>query len=123
MLTRNTLSSVHCSCKVSTYTHDADGRLTVSALADLVRGLGKGAFAITETGKKGRSKQSGEKGVVDLRWLCGGKVEMSGDVSFLLAFYLTYEGCWWLSPVRAVQDTENLIMYLILNGFLQECSS
>lgn len=56
----------------------------MSALADLARGLGKGAFAITETGKRGRSKQSEEKGVVDLNELCGGKVEMSGDVSVYL---------------------------------------
>lgn len=63
--------------------HHQDGRITVSALGDLVRGLGGGTFSIVETGKKGKRKQSAEKATIDLDRICGGKSELGKDVSFL----------------------------------------
>lgn len=71
------------SCKVSQFVHNQDGRITVPALGDLVRGLGGGSFSIVETGKKGKRKQSSEKSTIDLDAVCGGKSELGKDVSRL----------------------------------------
>jgi ATP-dependent DNA helicase Q1 len=51
------------------------GRVTLANLADLVRGLGGGSFAVKSGKRKGTEK--GEMDVVDV---AGGKVEMSKDV-------------------------------------------
>lgn len=70
-------------CKVSQWVQAQAGRLTVSALGDLVRGLGGGAFSVVQKGK-GKSKkrkQSGEKDHIDLDDLCGGKSDLNKDVS------------------------------------------
>jgi ATP-dependent DNA helicase Q1 len=54
------------------------GRLTLSGLADLVRGLGGGAFTVVENGQA-----VGNRGRLDLEVLCQGKVTLSKEVGFL----------------------------------------
>ena len=57
------------------------GRVTISSLADLVRGLGGGSFSVPTIGKRKRAEP--EKGALDLERLIGGKITMSKDVSWL----------------------------------------
>ncbi|ORY27061.1 P-loop containing nucleoside triphosphate hydrolase protein [Naematelia encephala] len=71
------------------------GRLTIASLADLVRGLGGGTFAvIAEKGKKRGAAD--DKARVDLDSVCGGKVELNKE------------------------DTESLLIHMLLNGYLSE---
>lgn len=59
----------------------SDGRATLSMLTDLARGAGGGSFGVTS----GRGKQkSKDKVDLDLDQICGGKVELSKDVSLVL---------------------------------------
>lgn len=57
------------------------GRVTLGTLADLVRGLGGGNFAVALQDKKGKRKVGGEKSSVDLETVCGGKVGLNKEVS------------------------------------------
>lgn len=54
------------------------GRVTVPALADLVRGLGGGAFPVVGEGRK---RKVAGKSSLDLTAIAGGKVSLSKDVS------------------------------------------
>lgn len=56
------------------------GRVTLATLADLVRGLGGGSFAVAE-GKGRKRKATGEKGSLNVEEVAGGKVALSKDVS------------------------------------------
>lgn len=72
------------------------GRVTISGLADLARGLAGGTYPIVSTGRK-RGKHAGEdKGTIDLASLCGGKIALSKD------------------------NAETLVIRLVLDGYLQE---
>ncbi|EJD05581.1 ATP-dependent DNA helicase [Fomitiporia mediterranea MF3/22] len=74
------------------------GRVTLGMLADLVRGAGGGAFGVA-SGKRGRGKAKDglkEKVELDLEELSGGKVSLGKD------------------------DTEFLILHLLLSGHLKE---
>ena len=68
-------------CKVSQWVKSQDGRLTVSNLGDLVRGLGGGAFAVVQGGSKGkkRKKATGQD-YINLDDLCDGKSDLGKDV-------------------------------------------
>jgi hypothetical protein len=57
------------------------GRVTLAALADLVRGLGGGSFGVVQQGKGRKRKLGEEKGRVDVVDVAGGKVELNKDVS------------------------------------------
>ena len=61
------------------------GRVTLGMLADLARGAGGGAFGVGSRNGKGKSK---EKVGLDLEAICGGKVDMSRDVSWLFRAWL-----------------------------------
>jgi ATP-dependent DNA helicase Q1 len=51
-------------------------------LADLVRGAGGKSYAAGVAGKKGKGKAAtSEKVGLDLQGVCGGKVELSKEVS------------------------------------------
>ncbi|CED83625.1 atp-dependent dna helicase [Phaffia rhodozyma] len=85
-------------CRVATSVHQAEGRVTVSKLADLVRGLGGGNFASAVQGdaKKRRKAPEMENVGLNLDEICGGKVMMSKD------------------------EVEHLITNLLLKGYLAE---
>lgn len=57
---------------------DSNGRVTLTQMADLVRGLGGGSFGLSagEGGKKGKGK-----GKLSLDEVAGGRVELGKDVS------------------------------------------
>lgn len=55
------------------------GRVTVSGLASLVRGLGGGSFPVVGLSGKGRGKIASEKGRVDVVNLGGDKVSLSQE--------------------------------------------
>lgn len=55
----------------------------MNALCDLVRGAGGAAFDVVGKGKKGKAKEK-EKLGIDLDEICGGKVNLSKDVRFIL---------------------------------------
>jgi ATP-dependent DNA helicase Q1 len=59
--------------KVSEAVHNSNGRLTISMLAEMVRGTGSGTV-------KGKGRES-EKITVDLEAIAGGKINLSRDVS------------------------------------------
>ena len=68
--------------KVLAKVQEEGGRLTLGTLADLVRGLGGGSFAMTDTSGRGtKRKMTGEKRSVDLDAIAGGKVNLSKEVS------------------------------------------
>ncbi|EJD54785.1 ATP-dependent DNA helicase [Auricularia subglabra TFB-10046 SS5] len=69
------------------------GRVTIAILADLVRGVGGGAFSAG--GKKGKKSQQ-DKLDLDLDEVCGGKISLSKD------------------------DTETLIIHMLVSGYIQE---
>jgi ATP-dependent DNA helicase Q1 len=58
------------------------GRVTLANLADLVRGLGGGSFAVPAGGKRKRAEP--EKASLNLEGLIGGKITMNKDVSGLI---------------------------------------
>jgi hypothetical protein len=69
--------------KVAHVIGEEGGRTTLGMLADLVRGAGGGTF---EGGSGGRGKGKGkakEKKPLDLDLICGGKVDMSKEVSLV----------------------------------------
>ncbi|EIW68807.1 hypothetical protein TREMEDRAFT_12143, partial [Tremella mesenterica DSM 1558] len=68
------------------------GRVTLSNLADLVRGLGGGSFGIMIQGKKGKRRMGGEKEKLDLNEVAGGKVGLSKEASSSLLIHLTLLG-------------------------------
>ncbi|CAE6430368.1 unnamed protein product [Rhizoctonia solani] len=74
------------------------GRVTIGMLADLVRGVGGKAFQVPANGggKGRRRKSQGEKVGLDLEGIAGGKASLSKD------------------------DTETLIIQLVLSGHLKE---
>jgi ATP-dependent DNA helicase Q1 len=72
------------------------GRVTVSGLASLVRGLGGGSFPVVGLSGKGRGKIASEKGRVDVVNLGGDKVSLSQE------------------------QTEHLLIELILSDYLRE---
>lgn len=80
------------SCRIADHVVSASGRVTISTLADLARGLGGGAFDVVATqGQAGKRKRlASERSKLDLGEV-GGKVTMSKEVrrarsSFPLAF-------------------------------------
>ena len=70
--------------KVLTQVQSEGGRVTLVTLAELVRGLGKGSFAVAD-GKGRKRKVVGEKGSVDVEELAGGKVSFNKEASLFLA--------------------------------------
>ncbi|KZP14674.1 ATP-dependent DNA helicase [Athelia psychrophila] len=70
------------------------GRLTQKALGDLARGLGGGGFEAT-AGQGKRKAKAKEKQNLDVNQVAGGKITLSGD------------------------DTQALILHLLLEGYLQ----
>jgi ATP-dependent DNA helicase Q1 len=59
------------------------GRVTLSGLADLVRGLGGGTFALV-----GKGQSAADRGRMDLEAVCGGKVTLNKEVRLPLALFL-----------------------------------
>lgn len=87
------------------------GRLTQKALGDLARGLGGGGFEAT-AGQGKRKAKAKEKQNLDVNQVAGGKITLSGDVSSGPAH----------APrlfKRFLQDTQALILHLLLEGYLQ----
>lgn len=85
------------------------GRVTLANLADLVRGLGKGSFAIPSDGSSRKRKAEAEQGQLDVNSVAGGKVELNKEVRF-------GSGGW-----TDFQDTEALLIHLTLLGYLADC--
>ncbi len=87
------------------------GRVTVSGLADLVRGLGGGQFPVVAQSGKSRGKVSAEKGVVNLQEMCEGKVLLSKEqtesllIDMFLQDYLK-EG-EWVDVTRGTSSDSN----------------
>lgn len=90
-------------CRVVRELSQQNGRCTLPQACDLVRGLGKGMFATSEKGVQGR---------IDLTELCDGKITLSKDVSV----YRCDQNC---SDGRS-QDTEVLLLKLLVAGYLKE---
>ena len=74
------------------------GRVTMSMLADLVRGAGGGSYGVVNAngGGKGKRRRSAavlgkEKVSLDLDAICGGKVGLSKDVSVIYVVYYHYK--------------------------------
>ncbi|KLO09213.1 ATP-dependent DNA helicase [Schizopora paradoxa] len=84
--------------KIANSIHGESGRVTLSMLADLVRGAGGGAFGAAGGGKRGKGK-SKEKVSLDLDELAGGKVSLGKD------------------------ETETLLVHLLLADYLKESFS
>lgn len=63
------------------------GRVTLSMLADLVRGAGGGVYGVGG-GKRGKGKAK-EKVGLDLAEIAGGKITLSKDVGHLASPYVT----------------------------------
>jgi len=59
------------------------GRVTLSGLADLVRGLGGGTFTLV-----GTVQSAADRGRIDLEAVCGGKVTLNKEVGLSLASFL-----------------------------------
>lgn len=74
--------SLASSCRVAQHVQANSGRTTLSALGDLVRGLGGGSFdTVVARGKKRqRAKLANVKETIDLDEVCGGKLAMSREV-------------------------------------------
>jgi ATP-dependent DNA helicase Q1 len=100
--------------KVAHVIGEEGGRTTLGMLADLVRGAGGGAF---EGGSGGRGKGKGkakEKKPLDLGVICGGKVDMSKEVSLLhLQTFNPHQHV-------AFQDVESLLITLLLQDYMKE---
>lgn len=97
--------------------------MTVPALADLVRGLGGGSFALVGNGKGKRKKNpTGEKGQLELDDICGGKVSLSKDVS---DHFLSWHSAMAISltHLHSAQHAESLIIDLLISGYLEESVS
>lgn len=62
------------------------GRVTLSMLADLIRGAGGGSFGVVGNGRKGKGT-SKEKLGLDLESIAGGKVALSKDVGWLFRLF------------------------------------
>lgn len=86
----------------------------MATLAELIRGLGKGSFAVAD-GKGRKRKVAGEKGSLDVEELAGGKVSLSKDVSSFFGQVSPY------SSGPPTQDTEVLLIHLTLLGYIEEC--
>nr|XP_019008636.1 ATP-dependent DNA helicase [Kwoniella pini CBS 10737]OCF47417.1 ATP-dependent DNA helicase [Kwoniella pini CBS 10737] len=83
--------------KVTRAVQTEQGRVTLTNLSDLARGLGGGMFnVIGGEGRKGKRKANGEKEKFDINSI-GGKIALGKD------------------------DTETLIIHLLLLGYLQDC--
>jgi ATP-dependent DNA helicase Q1 len=91
------------------------GRVTLATLADLVRGLGGGSFAVA-TGKGRKRKVTNEKMSVDLVGIAGGKVELNKEVRF------TAPTAYSQTDETISQDTESLLIHLTLLGYVEECT-
>lgn len=63
--------------KVAEAVSRAGGRVTLSGLADVVRGLAGGTFPVVQPSK---AQSSETRGAVDLEALCGGKLILSKEV-------------------------------------------
>jgi ATP-dependent DNA helicase Q1 len=63
--------------RVAAHVEREGGRVTLPALAELVRGVGKGVFAVTG----GKRKRNVGEERVDLEVVCGGKIGLGKDVS------------------------------------------
>jgi ATP-dependent DNA helicase Q1 len=67
--------------KVAEAVSRAGGRVTLSGLADVVRGLAGGTFPVVQPSK---AQSSETRGAVDLEALCGGKLILSKEVRLTL---------------------------------------
>ena len=67
--------------QIASEVHGNGGRVTLSALADLARGLGGGKYTIESGRRRGGGSGKAPAGIVDLSTLCDGKVTLSKDVS------------------------------------------
>ena len=61
------------------------GRITLSNLMDVVRGLGGGSYGLVQQGKGRKRKSSGETATLSVGEVASGKVELSKDVGYCLA--------------------------------------
>lgn len=101
-------------CKVVVGTAQQKGKVTLAAVCDLVRGLGKGSF---NTSMKDKNQGTAN---INLQELCRGKLDLSKDVRYLLmraamttsalAEALSYRSCLSLGhrSARASFDHERL---------------
>lgn len=72
-------SAVWKSLKVAEVVSKGGGRVTLSGLADLARGLGGGIFTgVSQSDKRSSTTETG--GVIDLDAVCGGKLVLSKEV-------------------------------------------
>ena len=82
MITRDVSLEAWKILRVLNEVQKASGRVTLATLADLVRGLGGGNFAVASAKGKGkRQAASGEKGSLDVDDIVGGKVTLNKEVS------------------------------------------
>lgn len=65
-------------CKIVEATDRRHGKVTLSGVVDLARGLGKGAFTRDQALPNGRTEKAKE--YLDLEQVCGGKVTLNNDV-------------------------------------------
>lgn len=81
----------NASCRIADHVVSSSGRVTISTLADLARGLGGGAFDVVATqGQAGKRKRlASERSKFDLGEV-GGKVTMSKEVRTARSFPLTF---------------------------------
>jgi ATP-dependent DNA helicase Q1 len=98
--------------------HRSEGRLTLTMMGDLARGVSNGPFEIINGGGKKDKVRAGDKIDVDLDAIAGGKVCLNKEV-----------GCFPLRPpprivfsrvYRPLQDLEMLLVELIVSQYLNE---
>lgn len=90
--------------------------MTITTLAALARGNGGGTFDVHEGGK-GKRRKSKAEATIDLHALCGGKITtLSRDVSTSCGAHHSI----FCATLIAFQDVENLIVQLLVAGYMKE---
>jgi len=81
--TLDVTTDVWRSLKVMMEVSRSSGRVTLSGLADLVRGLGGGTFPLV-----GKGQSVADRGRIDLQAVCEGKVTLNKEVRFTFALFV-----------------------------------
>lgn len=80
IITRNVTANAWRVLKVVKEVESDGGRVTLTNLADLVRGLAGGSYAIPADGSSRKRKAEPTKGQVNVSNLTGGKVDLNKEV-------------------------------------------